>query len=258
MSVNTELNSRLIVQSEEKRSHVEYSREYEFYKNVSDGNIAQVKKVLADPKDIYMYEKPEYGRLSNDFLRNMRYHFVVSAALLTRFCTEKGLERELAYTLSDIYINRMDNAPSAEKIIVIHNEMLMDLTKRMSEIPKKNVYSLYVIKAMEYICRHRTQRLTVQMLADELKINRSYLSSIFKKETGVSVSGYIRTEKIGAAANMLRFSEYSCSEIAEYFGFASQSHFIDIFRRETGLTPKEYRKRYQRNQEIFGESRSDT
>lgn len=52
MSVNTELNSRLIVQSEEKRSHVEYSREYEFYKNVSDGNIAQVKKVLADPKDI--------------------------------------------------------------------------------------------------------------------------------------------------------------------------------------------------------------
>lgn len=131
-----------------------------------------------------MYEKPEYGRLSNDFLRNMRYHFVVSAALLTRFCTEKGLERELAYTLSDIYINRMDNATSAEEIIVIHNEMLMDLTKRMSEIPKKNVYSLYVIKAMEYICRHRTQRLTVQMLADELKINRSYLSSIFKKRNG--------------------------------------------------------------------------
>lgn len=251
MSMNKELNEKLFQRREEQLNHVEYDHEYKYYDNITTGNIEEVQKILANPKDINRYESPEYGKLSKDFLRNIRYHFVVSTALITRLCAEKGLERELAYTLSDLYIGKMDAAKTAEQIIMIHNEMLMDFTRKMANLPKQQVYSIQIVKAIDYILKHRNDKLTVQDIADRLGINRSYLSSLFKKETGKNISAFIREEKIKAAANMLKFSEYSYGDIAEYFGFASQSHFIQCFREQTGLSPKEYRKKYSKNQELL-------
>jgi len=242
MSMNKELNSQLFKRREEQLSHVEYDHEYSFYDNITAGNIEEVKKILADPNDTAMYENPEYGRLSKDSLRNMRYHFVVSTALITRLCVDKGLERELAYTLSDLYISKMDIAKTAQQIIQLHNEMLMDFTQKMADLPKQQIYSIQIVKAVDYILKHRNVRLTMQNVADELNINRSYLSSLFIKETGISISDFIRREKIKAAENMLKFSDYSYGDIAEYFGFASQSHFIKCFRSQTGLSPREYRR----------------
>lgn len=108
MSINKELNDRLFIQREEQQTHVEYKKEYGFYSNVAEGNTEEVKKILADPDNIHLYDSAEYGRLSRDSLRNMRYHFVVQTALITRLCVENGLERELAYTMSDLYIGKMD------------------------------------------------------------------------------------------------------------------------------------------------------
>lgn len=244
MSMNKELNSRLFMQREEQKCHVEYKHEYSYYNNVTEGNVEAVTKILANPMDIRMYESPQYGELSKDFLRNIRYHFVVSVALITRLCVEHGLERELAYTLSDLYIGRMDLIQSASQILSLHNEMLLDFTYKMADLPKKHVYSIQIVKAIEYIYHHRNERLTVDMVADTLGINRSYLSSLFRKETSASISSFIRSEKIKAAANMLRFSDYTYSDIAEYFGFASQSHFIQCFRKETGLTPMKYKNQF--------------
>lgn len=254
MSMNRELNSQLFLRWEEQQNHEDYAQEYGFYDVIAAGNMEEVKKRLVNPEDVTMYERPEFGRLSKDFLRNIRYHFVVATALITRLCVEKGLERELAYTLSDLYINKMDTETSAQKILGLYNELLLDFTGKMAELPKQNVYSMQIVKAMEYIYKHRNERLTVQQIADSLHINRSYLSSLFAKETGSSISNFIRVEKVKAAANMLKFSEYSYSDIAEYFGFASQSHFIQCFKKQMGISPKEYRKKFSRSLEFYERS----
>lgn len=250
MSINKELNMQLFSRREAQSAHVEYSHEFEYYQNIADGNIEAVKKILADPGNVDIYSDEKYGRLSEDPLQNMRYHFVVSVALITRMCVEKGMERELAYTLSDLYIGKMDKLNSRSFIITLHNKMLMDFTKKMAELPRRRVCSPHVIKAMDYICRRLNERITAEETADILGLNRSYLSSLFKRETGQTLSSFIRQEKIKAAENMLRFSDYSYSDIAEYFGFSSQSHFIQCFRRETGLTPMEYRNVNSR--QVFG------
>ena len=78
-------------------------------------------------------------------------------------------------------------------------------------------------------------------LADVLGVSASYLSRLFKKETGDSVSTYIRTQKIEMAKNLLQYSEYSMIEIANRLSFSSQSHFIQQFRESVGMTPKKYR-----------------
>lgn len=244
MSMNKELNSRLFTQREEQLAHVEYKDEFGFYNIVVQGNVEAVKKAFVSPDYVGIYDEPRYGRLSKDSLRNMRYHFVVSVSLITRLCAEHGLERELAYTLSDLYIGKMDLLQKPEEILALHNEMLLDFTVKMANLPKTSVYSIQVVRAIEYIYGHKNERLTVESAAEALGINRSYLSALFARETGKSMGSFIRSEKIKAAANMLRFSDYSYAEVSEYFGFASQSHFIQCFKKEMGVTPREYRRRH--------------
>lgn len=243
MSINKELYLRLFRAREEQRRHVKYEDEYRYYNNAATGNTEAVKRTLADPDNVSLYNDSEYGQLSSDNVQNIRYHFVIAAAMLTRSCVEKGLERELAYTLSDLYIEKMDSLKTPQKILLLQNEMILDFTQKMNETNGKKSCSVYVRKALEYIDMNLNRHMTAEEIAKYLKINRSYLSSLFKKETGASLGKYICTQKIKAAADMLRFSEYTCSEIAEYFCFASQSYFIKCFRSEYGCTPAEYRRK---------------
>lgn len=246
MNINKELNSRLFSQSENNIHHEEYNNEFRFYSNIVHGDVVAVKETFCDPKDTDKYESSQYGRLSADKLRNIRYHFVVSTALITRLCVDNGLERELAYTLSDLYISQMDMLELPEQIFDLYNRMLLGFTEKMSELQKQNVFSVHIVKAIDYICRHRTSKVTADSVSKALDMNRSYLSTLFKKETGISISDYIRSEKINAAANMLKYSNLSYTEISEYFGFSSQSHFIDCFRKCYGCTPAEYRRKHFR------------
>lgn len=59
--------------------------------------------------------------------------------------------------------------------------------------------------------------------------NRSYLSTKFKKETGMIISDYIMKEKIEEAKRLLRYTDKSATAIAAYLGFSSQSHFLTRF-----------------------------
>ena len=56
-----------------------------------------------------------------------------------------------------------------------------------------------------------------------------------------------KAAKIEKAKNLLQYSDYSIVEIANYFSFASQSHFIQTFQKYTGLTPRKYRDKHFRN-----------
>ena len=196
MTYHQELQHRLFQQQEEQVHHMEYQQEFQYYEDVANGRLDRIHLQLLQPNDIVVYNDGEYGMLSKDPLRNLRYHFVVSVAMITRLCVEHGLEQELAYTMSDLYINKMDELQQAEAIISLQNDMLLDFTQKMADLPKRNGYSIHVIKGIEYICRHLHQRLTVTEVAAALSVNRSYFSTLFAKETGCSVSQYIRQEKL--------------------------------------------------------------
>lgn len=166
MSIAKELNERLFESSEEQQTHTEYRSEYGYYSAIADGNTEAVKKVLIRTDNVSLYENGEYGKLSKDRLRNIRYHFVVAAAVITRLCVEKGLERELAYTMSDLYIEKMDELQTAENVLALYNEMLLAFTEKMAALPKRGVYSAHVLKAINYICRNRTKKINSSSVSE--------------------------------------------------------------------------------------------
>lgn len=179
-------------------------------------------------------------------LTNIKYHFIVTAALITRFCIEGGLESEQAYRLSDFYILKMDACTSIEQVAELHDIMAKDFTGKML-LQKNSIISKPVMQCAGYIYSHIKERITIQTLSAYTGLSPSYLSRIFKANLGVSVSDYIREKKIGMATHLLRYSDKSLIEIANYLSFSSQSHFTQAFENFTGMTPKKYRDKFYKS-----------
>ena len=229
----------ILEENREPVSHREPGEEFLFYRAVAAGLIDAVQENC----DRGAFENLEgTGRLSNDPVTNLRYHFVVATAMITRFCTEGGMPMEEAFTLSDEYIRRMDCCTNIPEIIYVHHQMAMDFVCRMRQLHRNAASSKQVAQAIDYIYVHIMDRITVNELAAAISISPTHLSRIFKQETGISVSEYIRQRKIDMAKNLLRFSGYDYVEIAVMLSYSSQSHFIQHFRSQTGMTPKAYRK----------------
>ncbi len=223
-------------------------REVDYHHHTYEEDMAQYDLVKrGDMKALEvgrrMFEGPTTGSLSDDPLKNYQYLFVASITLACRFCIEGGMGVEEAFNLSDLYIRQVDRCRSAQEVFELHDAMFRDYTTRMQRLSRKDVYSRQVHRCMDYIDKHLQQPLTVKKLAGALELSESYVSILFKRETGVAVSEYIRRRRVDTARTLLQYTEFSCVEIAEYLCFSSDSHFSRVFREYTGQSPKEYRKR---------------
>jgi len=82
---------------------------------------------------------------------------------------------------------------------------------------------------------------TVKDIANAVSMNSDYLSHIFKKSTGMSLSSYLTQKKILKAKELLRGKDYNIKEISYALGFSSPNTFYKIFKKNTGISPREYR-----------------
>lgn len=243
MSLQREWYIKELKMSEEETSHRPLEIEYSFYNAVSSGDMEYVRKNIKEGD----FTNPEgMGILSHNSLTNLRYHFVVTVAMITRHCVEAGMELEQAYRLSDFYILKMDSLNTKEAIANLHDSMVLDYTGKMLLLKKNSVISKSITMCIEYIYNHIHDRITIEDLAEHTDLSPSYLSRLFKKELGIAVSDYIREKKIDKAQNLLKYSDFSLVEIANYLSFSSQSHFIQTFEKLVGMTPKKYRDHYYR------------
>ena len=212
--------------------------EFTFYDAIANGNITYIEE---NCRNNTFLNPDGMGKLSEDTLQNIRYHFVVTTAMITRYCAHAGMEQEQAYSLSDFYILKMDKCRNIDQISRLHDTMCLDFCSRMNELKRRLILSKPIVLCMDYIYSHIHYRITIRELAEYLHLSESYLSKLFLKEMGLPLSAYITNLKIEKAKNLLQYSDYSIVEISNYFSFASQSHFIQVFKKNTGITPYRYR-----------------
>ncbi len=228
----------LFSQREENFEHASFDREIAFYESICSGN-SELVHIFMQP---LFYEG--CGILSEDHLRNLKYHFVVLAALVARSCINGGMSPEESYSLSDFYINKADKCRTEEELNEVHNEMIDGYTNKMRRIKLSGVCSKQIVHAIDYILTRLHQRILLEAAAESLRISPAYLSRLFKNETGMTFSEYVNKLKIEEAATLLLYTEQSDLEISNLLSFSSQSYFIKVFRKYMGITPKEYKKQY--------------
>ena len=104
-----------------------------------------------------------------------------------------------------------------------------------------------VIQAVAYIDGHYTEKITLEQIAAQSYVNNTYMSELFKKETGVTLNDYINNLRVIRACECLRFSDDSMGEIAEQCGFSDQNYFTKVFKKILHTTPSAYRGNLKRS-----------
>lgn len=147
---------------------------------------------------------------------------------------------------------------------IVDELMLNSLLYRFLAIVKKkdtNPYvsknqnlSPYVQATINYIKDNYTTALSINVLSQQLSLNRSYLSSLFKKEMGITLQRYISDYRLSRAKELLSLTNFSIEEISEYSGYHDPLVFSKAFKRKTGMTPTTYRKRELNKQNEFSKT----
>ncbi len=99
----------------------------------------------------------------------------------------------------------------------------------------------YVKLATQYIEKHYREPITVERIAEYLHLNRSYLSTLFKVNTHISLKQYLQQYRIMLATHFLCETTLSVTEIAAEVGFRDPLYFSRIFKAHLGISPTEYR-----------------
>lgn len=240
MNLQREIEYKEYVERENEFYRAPYNPELNFYTIIQSGDIEHTKELCKER----LLDKKGLGTLSKNPLQNFKYHFTITTALVARYCIEGGMELAQAYSLSDYYIQKADRCKSIEEISDLHPVMALDYAARMKKLRKNRIFSRHISQCLDYIYEHLHTKITVDTLAKHVALNPNYLSKLFKKETGQSISIYIQRKKIETSQNMLAHSDYSISEISSTLAFSTQSYFTEIFKKYVGITPLEYRSNY--------------
>lgn len=223
--------------AEMNRIHNTVEYENKFIAAVENGDVSAMKKLM----QVNTIDIDGIGMVAKTAIKQMEYLCVASVTLVSRAALRGGMNPEVVHDLSDYYMQQLEKCKTVEDMAFVTLKMQLDFTEGVSQAKLRNSGNVHVEKCKDYIAKHLRKSFKVNEIAKSLNINRSYLSKIFSEEEGITIQEYIMKERCNYAANMLRYTDYNISIIAEYFCFSTQSHFGKQFKKYYNITPKEYR-----------------
>lgn len=231
-----------LAQSENNRNHNAVSVERQMIEWVKSGDLDAIKKMYCDIA--INVDFSTIGYVSSNMLKRHEYYALTNIILTSRAAADAGVPVETAYELSDVFMQQISEATSILEYNKVSLLATVIFTRLVSDV-KMNKSFPYIDSCKDYIARNLRKPFRVSDIGPQIGVNNSYLSKKFSETEGMTISQYITREKCSHAANLLKYSDYRLSEIAEYFCFASQSHFGAQFKKLYGMSPSEYRKRYK-------------
>ena len=158
-----------------------------------------------------------------------------------------SLEKEIT---DDSYYRRLTKYfPDIEEYFQDFDEFIDKIAEEMSEAIqtlKTACYSAVIKRALNIIKEEYQKNLSLQEVADTLKISEPYLSKTFKEEVGVSFKEYLTDMKMRKAKELMDHSDMTLKEIASCVGYNDYKQFNVIFKKQFGMTAGEYRKAFSK------------
>ena len=177
---------------------------------------------------------------SNYDFDGIKARVIELVVLLSRATIEAGADTKEIFTSNDRYIREIERLHGLEELNVWLSAVMHDFinyTFDFSEIKHSDV----VYKAMDYIKTNYSTRITLEDIARHVYLSRSYLSTIFKEETGLSITDYIKKVRIEKSKLFLLDNNVKLVNISALCGFEDQSYFTKVFRSSVGVSPKKFR-----------------
>lgn len=136
-----------------------------------------------------------------------------------------------------IEITHCTGVDQLERLVMIQAE---EIIRVLSE--KQKIYSDSVLKIIEYIKERYADSVTLEELANYVHMNRSYISHLFKKETGSNINTYLLEFRMDRAKELLINSKDSIQDISCQIGISDSAYFSKVFKKYVGISPLEFRR----------------
>jgi two-component system, response regulator YesN len=157
---------------------------------------------------------------------------------------------ELGFNLEEIKNNRFEfikKIENAETLLELIQEFKnsIDATSRTSN--KKQIkYNELVTGVINYIHNYFQDDISLSSTASHLHVNKNYLCDLFKQQTGENFSDFLVKVRLEKAKEILKLGNTSVSSVGEKVGYPNSSYFIQLFKKNTGMTPLEFSRRFSK------------
>ena len=223
-------DSSLLIRTLEER----YAIENDMMRAVSQG-LTHTKKIITSAYANYGIEQ----RLT-DSIRNLKNYMIILNTVLRKAAEEGSVHPLNIDRLSSKFAQEIELINSSEKCFELEQTMIY----QYSLLVKNNTmrgYSFLITQVIAHIDTNLAADLSLQAHAEQLNVNASYLSTLFKKETGKTLTDYVNRKRMDYAISLLNSTNMQIQTIAQCCGIMDTNYFTKIFKKYIGKTPKAYR-----------------
>ncbi len=217
----------------------EVARRYELMdellRGIRDGNEYQALQAMQNRN------KLRIPGLLKDELTEWKYDLIQTKALIIQ---ELRRSRVIDVLLDDIHMGftqHIYEAADVEECRRIGEEMVIQFC-RLNQLKAISSYSLLVQKILLTVDMDLSRTLTLQYFAENLNVNRSYLSNLFRREVGMTITDYVTDRRIRTAADLLQTTSSPVKTVAKQVGIMDVHYFSRLFKRKMGMPPSRYRE----------------
>ncbi len=198
--------------------------------------------------------KPEANRLLNELLGHILFssggNFTQCKAqiyellvLISRTTVSVGANPEQTLSASHRYLTEIGQLQNFDSLCLwLAREMstLMDSVFNFDQMRHANI----VHQCIQYINTHYSEKITLESLSYQVYLSPTYLSRVFRQETGETVTEYITRVRIDRSKELLRHKSMSIATVAQLVGFEDQSYFTRVFKKRVSISPLRYREKH--------------
>lgn len=246
------LTPELLIENEKKLSglifewqeegwlHNPYTQEVREQESIENGDVEGLARSLEETFE------GKFGRVARDELRQQKNLAIGVITMASRSAIRGGMNPEKSFFMADTQIQNIEAQRDPSTVIALKRQAEYEYAKEVQKLKSRAKSNQLVRQIRQYVGNHMHERIRITDIADKLGFTADYLSSVFQKNEGLSLSVFIQKEKMNRSKELLLYSDLSIKEIAASLAFCSQSHFGECFQKEFGESPAKYRRRKKR------------
>lgn len=153
-----------------------------------------------------------------------------------------ALHRQVGMEITDTVFHDIDSCTSLEELCMLVQTHIAEFLHHRRK-PDDQSSSHIIDEIIQYMEEHLEQDISLNSIAREFHFNTSYLSNLFKRQTGTGLKEYMTQRRMERAKDLLCSTNLKIQQIASKCGYEDDSYFVQLFKRQTGFSPSQYRKR---------------
>ncbi|MGL4653195.1 helix-turn-helix domain-containing protein [Cetobacterium sp.] len=181
-------------------------------------------------------------RIPNNIFRSLKNGLFISSGMIRKSIEELDIPPTLIHNLSSKFFSIIENCSTLNEIKQVQKQIVKEYSLLcLFHHQKYNNFNPKIKTALLYIDINIKNVLSLSNVSEFVGLNSEYFSRLFKKEVGLNFKDYIKNLRIEIACNYILNKKYKTSEIAYKLGYSDVSSFSKFFKKNTGLTPCEFK-----------------